>query len=799
MEAKTLRVLDFYKVLGRLEQFAATNWGRELCRALTPSNQAEAVAVRLEETAEASKLFEAGTPPPLGGIFDLRVVIKRAALGSTLEPSELNEVAETCSGTARLRKFMADRLEQCPRMAGLAEGIRGHRLLEEKIRAAITENSEVADGASPLLGRIRRGIRSLHERIRVRLDGLIRSPETQKYLQDAIVTIRGDRFVVPVKQEHRGQMPGIIHDTSASGATLFVEPLAVVQLNNQLRELAAEERQEVERILRELTGLVASHAETLLESCRVSAELDCVISRGRLSQQMLGVRPELNGSGIVDIRQGRHPLLGDEAVAIDVNLGVNFDTLVLTGPNTGGKTVALKTVGLFALMAQSGLHVPALPGTRMTVFSEIRADIGDEQSIEQSLSTFSAHMTNIIRILREVGPNSLVLLDELGAGTDPAEGAALAMAILDELHGRGCRTMATTHYSELKMFAFSRSRVENASVEFDAETLRPTYRLLIGMPGRSNAFLIAARLGLDKTVIGRAEGYLGGAGARVEDVISQVEETRIRMEREQQAAQVLRDRADRLKSEYDEKLARLEERERSILQRASEAADQVLASARREAEEVVRRQREARREADQEQAIQEARRRIEESRSRLRFTRPVRPAPGSAPTSLSPGETVEIITLGQTGRVLSEPSNGQVMVQAGILKIQVKLADLRRVPEKRVTVAAVNPLAKAAAALRPEERSGRASSLMMGKVKETSPEVDLRGLTVEEAVDRTDKFLDDALLAGIGQVRIIHGKGTGTLRRAVREFLDFRPGVLSHRLGKADEGGDGVTIAALEV
>lgn len=789
MDARTLRVLEFDKVRAMAVERAGTKLGKEIAAALEPSTDPGEIARRQQETSEARAILRGGKSFPLGGIHDLRESLAQATRGSSLEPTQLLDTADTIYAAARLKKFLLEMKNDYPLLSSLASAIGSFRALEEEIRSAITDKAEITDDASPELSRLRKNIRITHNRIREKLDSMIRSPETGKYLQDPIVTIRDDRFVVPVKQEYRGQVPGIVHDLSASGATLFVEPMAVVELNNDLRTLQGEEREEILRILRELTRRVAAQAPALRETAEALGQIDFIAAKARLSNDTDSVEPQMNAEGRIDIKRGRHPLLRGDVVPVDIHLGRDFDTLVITGPNTGGKTVALKTIGLFTVMAQSGFHVPAGFGTEIGIFDQVFCDVGDEQSIEQSLSTFSSHMTNIVRITDHMRGRALVLLDELGAGTDPTEGAALAMSILEFLHARGARTVATTHYSELKTFAYTRLRVENASVEFDVETLRPTYRLLIGLPGRSNAFEISARLGLKAEIVGRAREFLTKEEVKVERLIESIESNRIELEKERDLAERTRHETTKLRQEFERKKADLEGRQKEIVEKARREALDIVNRARREAEEVIRALRQEREEAAQDRAIQEARRRLQKSREELTQAEAAEPVEGEIPRGLKPGQPVFIATLGQRGYALSEPGpDGQVLVRAGILKLHVKLSDLRVVEEEN---AGVIPSGRVAS------RDGL-MGLTSAKAQTMSPEVDLRGLTVEEAISKTDKFLDDAILAGLPQVRIIHGKGTGALRQAVKELLQAHRQIKGYHLGGAGEGGDGVTVAQLE-
>ncbi|MCG0238487.1 MAG: endonuclease MutS2 [Firmicutes bacterium] len=804
MDERVLRTLEFDKIRERLVEKAATRMGKELCASLMPSTKMLEVRHRLRETSEARALLRSGSSIPLGGIHDLRPVVRRAALGGILEPAELLDVADTAAACRRLKKFLLDHRDEAPTLAAYGNQIGVFANLEAEIRQAITDEGEVADDASPALSQIRKQMRVLQARVRERLEAMIRNPNMRTYLQDAIITIRDDRYVLPVKVEYRSQVPGIVHDQSASGSTLYIEPMAVVELNNELKRLALEEREEIRRILTRLSDLVAAEAEAWDATLEAVGRIDLCAAKGLLSQEMDAVAPELNDRGVVVIRQGRHPLLPGRPVPIDLHLGKTFDVLVITGPNTGGKTVTLKTVGLFALMAQAGLHVPAAYGTELAVFPQVFADIGDEQSIEQSLSTFSSHMSRIVEILNQLEPGALVLLDEIGAGTDPTEGAALAMAILDHLQARGARVVATTHYSELKAFAYSRPRVENASVEFDLETLRPTYKLAIGVPGASQAFEISLRLGLSPVLVERARGFLTRDEEKVERLLAQIQASRAEAEREREAAYRARAEAERLRAEAEARLEEARRREKEVVERARAEAARILQEVRREAETLIEDLKAARRQQlalEQERAIEAARSRVRGLEQRVAALQPAEAPPaGPPPEDLRPGEEVRVRSLDVRATVLTPPdADGNLQVQAGILKVTVHITDVERLePAKAGTGARRGAQGLPAGAAGPAGYRPGGVPLAAGKAAGFRPELDLRGVTVEEALAKVDKHLDDAVLAGAPQVRIIHGRGTGALRQAIQKFLKEHPAVVSFRLGSVGEGGDGVTIVRLQ-
>ncbi len=802
IDERTLRTLEFYKVRSLLAQKAATYMGRERCEQLLPSTDFLEVEHRQHETTEARALQRGGKNLPLGGIHDLREAVRRCAAGGVLHPQELLDVADTAAGGRRLRKFLLDNRDLAPVLSAHGNQINPFAAVEAEIRQAITEQGEVADDASPTLSSIRKQMRVLQSRVRERLDAMIRNPNMRQYLQEALVTIRDDRYVLPVKIEHRGQVPGIVHDQSASGSTLFIEPMAIVELNNDAKKLALEEREEIYRILTRLSGLIGQEEDEWLQTLQALAHLDLCSAKALLGQTMDAVPPEMNTRGEVVIRRGRHPLLAVKPVPVDVHLGKSFDVLVITGPNTGGKTVSMKIVGLFCLMAQAGLQVPAGYGTELAVFQQVFADIGDEQSIEQSLSTFSGHMTHIVRILDELDQGALVLLDELGAGTDPQEGAALAMSILEHLQARQARVLATTHYPELKAFAFTRPRVENASVEFDIETLQPTYKLLIGIPGASQAFEISRRLGLSPVLVERARAYLSRDEEKVEEMLKQIMVTRSQLEQERDAATASRAEANRLRAEAEERLRNVRGREQELIDKARADANRILADVRREAETLIDELKEARKHQatqDQNRALEQARQRMRTMNDHSAALQPKVPAPpGEALSGVRPGEQVRLRSHDVLATVLSGPdAAGQVVVQAGIMKLTVALTDLDRPrPEKARKTGHLPAGGTGAAGYR---TGARVDGVTAGSARTAafSPEVDLRGMTVEEALEKVDKYLDDAMLAGAEQVRIIHGKGTGALRAAVQQYLKTHRLVHRHRLGGVGEGGDGCTVAIL--
>lgn len=776
-----MQILEFDKVRQQLASHTAFALGRERALWVEPVTDLAVIEVRQGETAEALALLNKDGGLPLGGVRDIRQLLRKADMGSTLSPHDLLEIASTLYGTSQARRFLMEKAEDESQLAELAQRLEPALPLRERIETCIGDDGEILDSASDTLRSIRNRMHNLQGRIRDRLDSIIHSVRYQKVLQDAIITLRNGRYVVPVKAEFKGLLPGIVHDQSGSGATLFVEPQSVVEINNQLRQLEAEESEEIEKILRQLTFAVGNQARELLVSVETLGRLDFIFAKAYLAAQQRAIRPKLSTDGYLDIRGGRHPLLKGEVVPLDIRLGKEFDTLVITGPNTGGKTVALKTVGLLTMMCQAGLHVPCDEGSRINVFEQIFADIGDEQSIEQSLSTFSSHMANIVRILDEVQDNSLVLLDELGAGTDPTEGAALAMALLKWFHERGCRTIATTHYSELKAFAYMTEGLENASVRFDVETLRPTYELEIGLPGRSNAFAIANRLGLREDVIELAKAYLTQEDIRIDDMIQDMEENRRRAIHERTVAERIRVQVESERSKYEQRLAELEREKDEILAFTRQEAAEILKQAKSDADELLGQLRSADK-AEREEIAREIRTTLAEQRQSLVAVKPLKiPTPKpTLPRELAPGSSVYLHKLKQKGRVLELTAGGEALVQVGALRVTLPTDELALTDDSVSQVSSRSNL-----------------HLQTSKAAAISSELDLRGMTVEEATNTVDKYLDDALLAGLPRCRLIHGKGTGALRQAVRSQLEAHPHVKAMRLGGPSDGGDGVTVAEL--
>ena len=792
MNAKSLKTLEFTKITEKLAERAVSQAGKQLARDLAPSADIYFVERALKATSEASSIIVKRGSLPLGGIKDISGSLTRARLGGVLAVEELIAVADFAYVTRKAESYFKEdsrgaEHEEFPIVADLFGVLVTVGDLESEINRCVSPPNLVNDGASSHLASIRRQVKSAGDKIRESLNKIIHSGDYKNMLQDNVITIRNDRYVVPIKHEYRGSFPGMIHDQSSSGSTLFIEPTVVVQMNNKIKELLAEEKIEINKILTELSVLVASKADILSSNQEALTELDFIFAKGELSLEMRASEPLFNNRGEIDIKKGRHPLLPrDKVVPTDIYLGRDFTTLLITGPNTGGKTVALKTLGLFTLMGQAGLHIPAFDNSSLALFDNVFADIGDEQSIEQSLSTFSSHMTNIVKILEEVTDSSLVLLDELGAGTDPTEGAALAIAIIDKLTRRGVRTAVTTHYSELKVYALQERGVQNASCEFDVETLRPTYRLLIGIPGKSNAFAISSKLGLPQDIIKSAKERISSADIKFEDVLTDLEISRKQMLLEQERAEEYRQEAQRLREDVEGQKAKLAASRDKQLQAAREEARAIVADAKSEADALMKELRKSfsRATSSNQSESESARQKIGELLRRHDDALDAGRKPIVAkepPKSLRKGDSVFIQTLSQNG-VVSEPpdANGDVLITAGIMKMKVHISKLSLNEEEPVK------LRQSPAAFATPAKSTKSLNV--------SHEINLLGCLADEAVEKTDKYLDDAFLSGLSQARLIHGKGTGALRTAIHNYLRSHPLVRSFRLGGLGEGDAGVTV-----
>ncbi len=791
MNAKVLRVLEYDKVIRMLEAKATSDPGRELCRSLEPMTDLSQIEKAQTETADAlTRIFQKGSLN-FGSNKPLGICLRSLEIGSTLSMEELLRIAGLLENTARVKHYGRSEKEddQTDSLSEYFDCLEPLTPLSAEIRRCILSEDEMADDASPALKKIRRSMTLTGEKIHNQLTGMVNG-SARSYLQDAVITSRDGRYCIPVKAEYKSQVPGMVHDQSSTGSTFFIEPAAVVSLNNQLRELEIEEQKEIAVILAELSARASEHCVEIAENQKLMTLLDFIFAKAAMAMDLNATRPLFNEDHYIRIRQGRHPLLDrKKVVPIDVELGEKFDLLIITGPNTGGKTVSLKTVGLFTLMGQAGLHIPALDRSQLSVFTEVFADIGDEQSIEQSLSTFSSHMTSIVSILKHADADSLCLFDELGAGTDPTEGAALAIAILNFLHDRGIRTMATTHYSELKIYALSTNFVENACCEFDVETLRPTYRLLIGIPGKSNAFAISKKLGLSDEIIAAAKEQIDEQDVSFEDVISNLEASRITIEKEQREIEAYKKEVESLKKKLQEKNDRIDQARDRILREANEKARDILQDAKNVADETIRVFQKAGPGAsmkDLEKTRQKLRGNIDDKNSRLSVSAKKEPkAPSLKPEQLKKGDAVRVVSMGLKGTVSSLPdAKGNLFVQCGILRTSTNIKDLVRIEEATITA--------------PNLQKTGSGKIRMSKSFSISPEINLLGKTVDEALAALDKYLDDAYLAHLESVRVVHGKGTGALRNAVQQHLRRVKYVKSFRQGEYGEGDAGVTIVVFK-
>ena len=790
MNNKTLIKLEFDKIISMLENEASSFRGKQLCRRLKPVTDLMKIDLLQEQTAAAfTRIIKKGRIS-FGDAAPVEESLKRLEIGGALNTAELLRICRLLSNTARAKSYgrhdTQEDLADC--LDIYFDGLEPLTPLSNEIERCIISEDEISDDASSALKHIRRSINNLNDRVHTTLSGLVNG-SLRTYLQDALITMRGDRYCIPVKAEYRSQVQGLIHDQSASGSTLFIEPMAIVKLNNDLKELYVQEQDEIRKILASLSEEAAQYIEEIRTDYRSLTDLDFIFARGALALTMRASRPILNEEGRIRIREGRHPLLDQKKVVpITVSLGDEFSLLIITGPNTGGKTVSLKTVGLLTLMGQAGLHIPAGDRSEIAVFRQVYADIGDEQSIEQSLSTFSSHMTNIVSFLKKVDDRSLVLFDELGAGTDPTEGAALAIAILSHLHKRNIRTMATTHYSELKIYALSTPGVENACCEFDVESLRPTYRLLIGIPGKSNAFAISGKLGLPGYIIDDAKKRLSEQDVSFEDLLSDLEASRRTIEKEQAEIAAYKKEAETLKRQAVQKQEKLEEQRDRIIREANEKANAILREAKEVADETIRNFHKFGKEnisaAEMEKERERLRKKIKDT-SASASLKTNKPKKTYKPSDFKLGESVKVLSMNLTGTIGSLPdARGNVTVQMGILRSQVNISDLEIIEE-------VSPYA-------PKRMNRTAKSkIKMSKSLSVSPEINLLGKTVDEAVAELDKYLDDALLSHLNSVRVVHGKGTGALRKGIHEYLRRQKHVKSYRLAEFGEGDAGVTIVEL--
>jgi len=779
-------VLEFDKVVAQLEEQTATSLGRQACLAVAPSADLATARRKQDETAEARSILDSEGTVPLGGIVDIGPYVRRASVGAMLQPADLLAVRYTLHSSNSLKSFFSRMQQRCPLLADLAGEIETFHQIENAIAAAISESAEVVDSASSALARVRGELRSIQARLMEKMHSYVTNADYRTILQEPVVTLRSDRYCIPVKSEYRTRLPGIVHDSSSSGATLFIEPTPVVEMGNRRRELLAREREEVEKILIRLSDLVGERSDSILVCLDAIGLIDCIVARARLAIAQDASKPSLNNQGRIRLKSARHPLLGEGVVPIDVELGVRFRALLITGPNTGGKTVALKTVGLLCLMAASGLQTPADPDSELPVFTNIFADIGDEQSIEQSLSTFSSHMRNIVHITKNADANTLVLMDEIGAGTDPDEGAALAKSVLDFLLDNGAKIVATTHYGELKEYAYLRDNVENACVEFDPETLRPTYRLLIGIPGSSNAFAIAARLGLNKDIVDRARAGLGDRSDVTEEFIRRIEETHRAAAEERKTAERRSADAETLRRRYEEQLTRVEGAKSRTEQKVREQAQIIIDAYSSRLDdallELSRQQKDTKRAQSLKKKAEQL---IDDMEKEL--VEPMAPKSTDEPlpegSSIQPGMRVRVESLNQDAEVLEGPVDGKVLVLVGTMRVSVPVSHLRMPRE-------VNPR-------RSVSDSGK-SAISLRKSLDFRPEIMLRAMRAEAALIDLDKFVDDAMTVGADRLRVIHGKGTGVLRSVVWDYLKSHPGVESYKLAEREEGGAGATIVWLK-
>ena len=799
MNERALKKLEFHKIKEMLKNHAVTESGKERVEALLPSSDYEEVVKLQQETSQALNMCVKKGKLPLSSTKEVRTAIKRVEIGAILSSGELLNIASILRTSRRLKSYYKEDAEEVssPALEEYFESLSVYYDIEREINRCIVAVDEFADDATPELAQIRKQIKATNGKIRETIHGIIYSSKYQDMLQEAVVTMRQDRYCIPIKVEYKNAFKGIVHDQSSTGSTVFMEPMAVVELNNSLRGLHLKEVDEIEKILTNLTNLVADIAPFIMINYENITALDMIFAKAEFALKIDAREPKLNHKGYIHLKKARHPLLNQQdVVPIDVYVGDKFTTLLITGPNTGGKTVTLKTLGLFTLMAQAGMQIPAGEGSVINVFDDVFADLGDEQSIEQSLSTFSAHMTNLVRIIDEMTLNSLILLDEVGSGTDPIEGAALAMSILEHLRKQQIRTVATTHYSELKLYALSTDGVENASCEFDVESLRPTYKLLIGVPGKSNAFAISMKLGLAEHLIEDAKQFLHKENVKMEDILVELEYSKRMSEIEKENAENYRKEAERLKDEIQKERKKLEKSKQKIMERANEKANELLKEVQKQADDLLKGVRQAAREAQlviDEKGLHDAKKQmtegIDKAQNKLQKAAGHRQASKKVPKNIGVGEKVMVTTLMQQGIILEAPdSSGKVLVQIGILPVKVQLSDLQRVDEE-----AQVSTKKA----KPKVRTGGVSH-HISKTMHIKSDIDVRGLMVDEALQIVDKYLDDAYLAGLKQATIIHGKGTGALRQAITQMLKRHPHIASHRPGLYGEGEMGVTVVEIK-
>ena len=789
MNTKSLKTLEYDKIIAQLEEYASSPLGKQLCRNLLPFADIAQIRSAQSETTDAQTRVRQKGSLSFSGLRDVKDSLKRLEIGSSLSITELLAVSSMLTIAARAKAYGRHEESELPddSLEEMFHMLEPLTPLNTEIKRCILSEEEISDDASPGLRHVRRSMKVINDRVHTQLNALLNS--NRSYLQDAVITMRDGRYCLPVKAEHKGQVSGMVHDQSATGSTLFIEPMAIIQLNNQLRELEVQEKKEIEAVLADLSNQTAPYAEEIRMNQELLAKLDFIFARAALSRHYRGSEPVFNTRGYLNIKEGRHPLLDpSKVVPINIHLGKDFDLLVVTGPNTGGKTVSLKTVGLFTLMGQAGLHIPAFDGSELAVFEDVFADIGDEQSIEQSLSTFSAHMTNIVSILNQADSRSLCLFDELGAGTDPTEGAALAIAVLSFLHNMKCRTMATTHYSELKVYALTTPGVENACCEFSVENLQPTYRLLIGIPGKSNAFAISKKLGLPDFIIEDAKNHLESNDETFEDLLAHLEESRLTIEKEQEEIRLYKEEAAKLRARLTQKEERLDQQKDKLLRRANEEAQRILSEAKETADQAIKNINRLGTSSGSARELEAERTRLREKMNQADQKLTVKtkgPKKTVSAKSLRIGDSVRVLSLNLNGTVSTLPnSKGDLYVQMGILRSQVNIKDLELIPDASDTVSSSQKAGQ-------KTGSGK---IKMSKSFAVSPEINLIGMTTDEAVPMLDKYLDDAYLAHLPQVRVVHGRGTGALRAAVHKKLKKLKYVKEFRLGEFGEGDTGVTI-----
>ena len=792
MNEKVLRTLEYTKIIDTLTDKAGSEPGKALCRALIPMTDLEEINLAQQQTSDAlTMLFQKGSTS-FGGNKNVSMALRSLEIGSTLSPSELLKIAGLLDNVNRIKAYgrKANDDEKETSLTDYFSRLEPLTLLAGEIRRCILAEDEIADDASSGLKHVRRSMSLTNDKIHSQLTSMVNG-SYRSYLQDAVITMRDNRYCIPVKSEYKSQVPGLVHDQSSTGSTFFIEPAAIVELNNKLKELSLQEKEEIEKILADLSAQTGEHTFEIQENQKIMTFLDFTFAKASLAMEQNATKPLFNTNHYINIRKGRHPLLpAKKVVPIDIHLGKDFDLLVITGPNTGGKTVSLKTVGLFTLMGQAGLHIPALDRSELSVFTEVFADIGDEQSIEQSLSTFSSHMTSIVSILKQADAESLCLFDELGAGTDPTEGAALAIAILDHLHQRGIRTMATTHYSELKVYALSTDLVENACCEFNVETLSPTYRLLIGVPGKSNAFAISSKLGLPDYIINAANEQIGTDDKSFEELLSDLEQSRITIEKERLEIASYKQEIKTLKERLQAKNEKIDTAKERILREANEQAREILQEAKDVADETIRIFQKAGPNAslkDLEKSREKVRGKINDKNDKLALKqKDNKPKKELKPEQLKKGDSVKVLSMGLKGTVSTLPDQkGNLFVQCGIIRSQVNIKDLILIDED--TLPGNTSLSKT-----------QTGKMKMSKSMHISPEINLLGRTVDEALSELDKYLDDAYLAHLSTVRVVHGKGTGALRSAVHNHLKRIKYVKNYRLGEYGEGDAGVTIVTFK-